>query len=159
MYQKILIPLDGSEIAECSLLHAKAIAKGCHASELIVFRAIEPLSAQTISAMAEAGDDLLAKVKHENTKNAEDYIFKMASALKAEGFDARGVTTNGRPSDEIIEYSQKNNIDLIVMSTHGRSGISRFYFGSVAERISRHSSIPVLMISPSGCRVFQREQP
>ena len=158
MYQKILIPLDGSELAECSLLHAKAIAKGCNASELIVFRAIEPLSAQTISAIAEVGDDLLEKAKYENAKAAQDYIFKMASTLKAEGLTTRGVTTNGRPSDEIIDYSQKNNIDLIVMSTHGRSGISRFYFGSVADRVSRHSPIPVLIISPSGCRVFQHEQ-
>ena len=152
MYQKILIPLDGSELAECSLSHAKVIAKGCNASELIVFRAIEPLSAQTISAIAEAGNNLLGKAEYENKKEAQDYISKMASTLKAEGFPARGVTTNGKPPDEIIDYSHKNNIDLIVMSTHGRSGISRFYFGSVAEKVSRHSPIPVLLVSPQGCR-------
>jgi nucleotide-binding universal stress UspA family protein len=153
MYRNILVPLDGSELAECSLPHAKAIAKGCKAFELILFRAIEPLSGQAISAMMEAGNDFILKVEYENKKEAEDYVAKMASTLKAEGFPTRGVTINGRASDKIMDYSQKNNIDLIVMSTHGRSGISRFYFGSVAEKVSRHSPIPVLLISPSGCRV------
>jgi nucleotide-binding universal stress UspA family protein len=153
MYRKVLVPLDGSELAECSLSHAKAIAKGCNASELIVLRVIEPLSAQTISALSEVRGNLLEQLEYDNKKEAQDYISSMETSLKAEGFPALGVTTNGRASDEIMDYSQKNNIDIIVMSTHGRSGISRFYFGSIAEKVARHSPIPVLLISPSGCRV------
>ena len=152
MYRNILVPLDGSELAECSLSHAKAIAKGCNASELTVFRVVEPLSANTMSALSEARDGLVEKLEYDNKKDAQDYISKLENRLKAEGFPARGVTTNGRASDEIMNYSQKNNVDLIVMSTHGRSGISRFYFGSIAEKVSRHSPIPVLMVSPQGCR-------
>ena len=154
MYQKILIPLDGSELAECSLSHAGAIAKGCNASDLIVFRVVEPLSANTISALDGAREGLLEKLENDVRKDAQDYISRIENWLKAQGFPARGVITNGRAADEIMDYSQKNNIDLIVMSTHGRSGISRFYFGSVAEKVSRHSPIPVLLVSPKGCRAL-----
>ena len=153
MYRNVLAPLDGSELAECSLTHAKAIVKGCNVAELIVLRVIEPLSAQTISAMAEAGDALLREVECENKKDAEDYISKMENDLKKEGFAVRGVTKKGRAADAIMDYVQAQNVELIVMSTHGRSGISRFYFGSVAEKVSRHSPVPVLLVSPSGCRM------
>jgi nucleotide-binding universal stress UspA family protein len=129
------------------------IAKGCNVSELIVFRVVEPLSANTISALSEARDGVLEKLEYDNKKDAQDYISKLENWLKAQGFPARGVITNGRASDEIMDYSQKNNVDIIVMSTHGRSGISRFYFGSIAEKVSRHSPIPVLLVSPQGCRV------
>jgi nucleotide-binding universal stress UspA family protein len=152
MYRNILIPLDGSELAECSLLHAKAIAKGCNAAEMIAFRAVEPLSAQSVSILIETGNDALEKAQYEIEKDAQDYISEMEGRLRAEGFPARGVVAHGSPSDEIMDYSQKNNVDLIVMSTHGRSGISRFFFGSVAEKVSRHSPIPVLLVSPLGCR-------
>ena len=72
MYQKILIPLDGSELAECSLQHAKAIAQGCNVADVIVFRVIEPLSAQGISALVEAGDGFLEKTKVRNQQDAKD---------------------------------------------------------------------------------------
>ncbi len=73
MYQKVLIPLDGSELAECSLEHAKAIAQGCNVAEVIVFRVIEPLSTQTISALAEADDDSIRKAREENQQEPKDY--------------------------------------------------------------------------------------
>jgi nucleotide-binding universal stress UspA family protein len=51
-----------------------------------------------------------------------------------------------------LEYAAKNHVDLIIMTSHGRSGISRWLFGSVAERVSQHSTIPVLIVAPAGCR-------
>ena len=154
MYQKILIPLDGSELAECSLEHAKAIAQGCNVADVIVFRAIEPLSTQTLSALAEAGGDSLRKAVEQNEQDAQDYVSKVQNNLKTRGVAARAVTVKGRATDEILGYAEKNDVDLIVMSTHGRSGLSRFFFGSVAEKVSRHSRVPVLLISPEGCRTF-----
>jgi len=152
MYRNILVPLDGSELAECSLAHAKAIAKGCNAAGLILLRVVEPLSGQYVTAMIEAGDEARVKVEYENTKAARDYVSCLENALKAEGFPVRGMITDGMASDEILDYGRKYDVDLIVMSTHGRSGISRFFFGSVAEKVSRHSPIPVLLVSPAGCR-------
>ena len=154
MYKKILVALDGSELAECSLEHARAIAQGCNVTEVIVFRAIEPLSTQTISALAEAGDDSLRKAVEQNEQDAQDYVLKVQNNLKTRGIAPRAVTVKGPAADEILSYAEKNDVDLIVMSTHGRSGLSRFFFGSVAEKVSRHSRVPVLLISPQGCRTF-----
>ncbi len=155
MYRSILVPLDGSELAECSLSHAKAIAKGCSAAELILLRVVEPISPQTVRSLMEVGDDALRMIDEENMRDAKDYISQLEGRLQADGFICRGVVKGGRASDEIMDFSRKGNVDLIVMSTHGRSGLSRFYFGSVSERVSRHSPIPVLMVTPQGCRVMQ----
>ena len=152
MYQKMLIPLDGSELAECSLQHAKAIAQGCNVADVIVFRVIEPLSAQGISALVEAGDGFLEKAKVRNQQDAKDYVLEVENNLKAQGINCQAMTVEGTAADEILSYSEKNNIDLIVMSTHGRSGLSRFLAGSVADKVSRHSRVPVLLIAPEGCR-------
>ena len=152
MYKKILVTLDGSELAECSLPHAKAIAKGCSNAELVVLRVVEPLPERVASALMKAGEGILQKSEQEARKTAREYVSKMENSLKKEGFHARGVTKDGAAADEIMDYSEKENVDLIVMSTHGRSGISLFLFGSVAEKVTRHTSIPVLLISPPGCR-------
>jgi len=154
MYSHILVPLDGSELAECSLLHAKAIARGCKDARLTVLRVIEPLPERVASTLIKAGGDMLQKTEYEGRKLAQDYIAKVERGLKAEGLLAQGVIKDGMASDEIMDYSRKNSVDLIAMSTHGRSGISLFFFGSVAEKVSRHSPIPVLLISPPGCRNF-----
>ncbi len=153
MYRNILVPLDGSEFAECSLAHAKAIAKGCNATEVIAFRVIEPLPERVARTLMSAGGDMLQKTEQEIRKSVRDYISKVEHDLKKEGFPCRGVVKDGSAADEIIEYSKKNEVDLIVMSTHGRSGISHFYYGSVAEKVSRHSPIPVLTVLPQGCRI------
>ena len=152
MYQKILIPLDGSELAECSLQHAKAIAQGCNVADVIVFRVIEPLSTQTLSALAEAGGDSVGKARERNQQDAKDYVSKVKNNLRTQGITSQAVTVEGRAADEILSYTGKNNVDLIIMSTHGRSGLSHFFFGSVAEKVSRHSRVPVLLLAPEGCR-------
>jgi nucleotide-binding universal stress UspA family protein len=152
MYHKILIPLDGSELAECSLEHAKAIVQGCNVADVIVFRVIEPLSAQTTSALAQVGDNFIRKAEERNQQDAKDYVLKVKNNLKTQGIGSQAVTVEGRAADEILSYTGKNNIDLIVMSTHGRTGLSHFFFGSVAEKVSRHSRVPVLLLAPEGCR-------
>lgn len=152
MYKKILIPLDGSELAECSLQHAKAIAQGCNVPDVIVVRVIEPISTQTLSALAEAGDDSIGKAREQKRQDAKEYVLKVKNNLKTRGIDSQAVTIEGRAAEEIMSYAEKNNVDLIIMSTHGRSGVSRFFFGSVAERVSRHSRVPVLLLAPEGCR-------
>ncbi len=74
----------------------------------------------------------------------------MAANLSKEGIAAQTVIVSGRPVDEILSYASKNQVDLIIMSTHGRAGISRWVFGSVVERVLRHSAVPVLIVPPPG---------
>ncbi len=156
MYKKILAPLDGAELSECSLQHVKAVAAGCNVPEVVLLRVVEPLSAYNISALSEAGGDWITQAEKENEAEAKDYISKMARKLNEEGITARGDTIYGRAAEEILDYAEKNKVDLIIMSTHGRSGISRFAFGSITDRVVRHSIVPVLTISPPGCRIGQR---
>jgi nucleotide-binding universal stress UspA family protein len=70
MYQKILVPLDGSELSECSLEHVKAVASGCRVPETILLRVVEPLSAETVSALAQAGDSVLREAELDNQNKA-----------------------------------------------------------------------------------------
>ncbi len=72
--------------------------------------------------------------------------------LKKEGISTQGVVVWGRPADEILKYINENKTDLVIMSTHGRSGIPRWAFGSVADKVIRHSTAPVLIIPPHGFR-------
>jgi len=152
MYKKILVPLDGSGFAECSLEHVKVITSGSNASKIILFRVVEPLSAETVYALTIAGDDLLRKAEMDNQTAARNYIVKVKKELATNGLKVETVVIDGRAAEEILDYAKNNKVDLIVMTTHGKSGISRWFFGSVAHKVLQHSPIPILLIAPSGCR-------
>lgn len=147
MYKKILATLDGSKFSECSLPHVKAIAAGCGTADVVVLRAVEP-ERQIIKVE----EDLRKGVEEGVKAAAKEYVDKVANQLKKEGLPAKGVVVKGKAEEAILDYATKNNVDLIIMSTHGRSGISRWAAGSVADRVSRYSSIPVLLISPVSCK-------
>lgn len=154
MYQKILAPLDGSELSECSLEHIKAMAAGCQVPEVVLFRVAEPVSSLAYASYPEMmNGNMIVRMEEQEKAQAEDYIEKMAVRLKKEGIATQAAVVSGKPADEILDYAKKNQVDLIVMSTHGRSGISRWAFGSVADKVLRHSTVPVLIVSAPGCRI------
>jgi nucleotide-binding universal stress UspA family protein len=153
MYTKILVPLDGSELSACSLEHVKQIA-GVGMSEVILLKVIEPVASNDAAAWSQAGytvTDLMDK----NKTLAKNYLSQAADKLKNQGISARVEVIEGRAAESILDYAQKNKVELIIISSHGRSGISRWTFGSVADRVVHHSQIPVLVISPPGCRPAQ----
>jgi nucleotide-binding universal stress UspA family protein len=151
VYKKILVPLDGSKLAECALEHVKTIAIGCNVPEVVLFRVVEPNLAIT-DALAE-GATMYNGLNDEIQKAAENYITGITIQYKSEtGVDVRSALAYGNAANEILEYVKNNHVDLIVMTTHGRSGISRWLFGNVADRVSHHSTVPVLIVTPSGCR-------
>jgi nucleotide-binding universal stress UspA family protein len=153
MYKKILVPLDGSEFGECSLEHVKAVASGSSGSEITLFSVVEPLSVEDVSRLAVARDDLLYKAEMDNQSEARNYLVRIKKKLAKSGLKAETAVVDGEPADEILAYAQNNKVDLIVMTTHGRSGASRWFFGSVAEKVARHSAIPILLVTPAGCRI------
>jgi nucleotide-binding universal stress UspA family protein len=153
MYKKILVPLDGSEFGECSLEHVKAVASGSSTPKIILFRVVEPLSVEDVSRLTIAGDDLLHKAEMDNQREARNYLVKIKRELAKSGLKAETVVVDGEAANEILAYARNNKVDLIVMTTHGRSGISRWFFGSVAQKVLQHSPIPILLIAPAGCRV------
>ena len=147
MYKKILVPLDMSELAECALAHVRAIAVGCEVQQVVLLTAVEPLH-----ELPQINDDWLHKVEAAAQALAEDYLTKVADSLRSEGIAVQTVICQGRASDEILDYASKNEVDLLIMSTHGRSGVSRWVLGSVADKVLRHSPVPVLTASPPACR-------
>ncbi|MFP3879417.1 MAG: universal stress protein [Dehalococcoidia bacterium] len=142
MYRKMAVPLDGSELAECVLPHVKAIARGCSIAEVVLLRAVEPVPVETPPAW-----DFEA-VQKATTKVAEDYLAKVQADLSKEGLTVRSQVLMGKAGEAITEFVERNGVDLIAIATHGRSGITRWAFGSVADKLVRFSSVPVLVIRP-----------
>jgi nucleotide-binding universal stress UspA family protein len=157
MYNKILVPLDGSEFSECSLQHVKAIAMGCQVPEVVLLRVVEPLSSKELSALAEIRRPPIEEIEAEKKSEATDYISRTVQQFNTEGVLAKGEVITGRAGETILDYTEKNKVDLIIMSTHGKSGITRWAFGSVADRVVRHSTVPVLTVAPAGCRINQTQ--
>lgn len=150
MYKKIVAPLDGSELSECSLAHVKAVAKGCQATDVILLNVEEP--SDRYAGYIEMSQETLRKLQQESHAQNVRYLAQKATQLKKNGLNAQTVILEGRPADEILNYVNQNKADLIIMSTHGSSGLTRWAFGSVADKVIRHSPVPVLVIAPAGCR-------
>ncbi|MFC1860588.1 universal stress protein [Chloroflexota bacterium] len=155
MYSKILVLLDGSELAECVLGHVTAIVTGCQVSEVVLLTVVKAyekgLSSTTWGGVVSAEQETALAV--ESTVKAKDYLTQVADKLKEEGIFVQPVVIQGRVAEGILDYAVKNQVDLIMMSTHARSGPSRWALGSVADRVIRHSPIPILIVSPEGCRI------
>lgn len=149
MYKKILAPLDGSELSECSLKHVTAIAKGCAVPGVVLLHIIEP---PTYTAYAVISQELLSDILRKSKTKTKRYMAKAVDKLKKNGINAKTVIIEGMPSDEILNYTEKNQVDLIIMSTKGSSGLTRWAFGSVTDKVMRNSPVPVLVIAPPGCR-------
>jgi nucleotide-binding universal stress UspA family protein len=151
MFNKILAPLDGSELAACSLEQVKKVAATDGASEVILLRVVELISPYDAAAWDRSGYTV-TEIMTKNMNAAREYLAQAAARLLKQGITSRFEVIEGRAAESILDYAEKNKVDLIVISTHGRSGISRFTFGSVADKVVRHSPIPVLVVSPPGCR-------
>jgi nucleotide-binding universal stress UspA family protein len=146
VYKKILVPLDGSELSKSILEHVVAIVNGCEAPQVVLLRVRDPLDQQTRDKLSADVANMLDDAYQEE---AEDYLEKISVILKAKDVTTEKVVISGKPAEEIIRYAQTTGVDLIIMSTHGRSGVSRWVLGSVADKIIRHSDIPILLNHPS----------
>jgi nucleotide-binding universal stress UspA family protein len=145
MYKKLLAPLDGSEYSECVLEHVKALASGCNVKDVVILYVIEPLNPGMYDVPERVVSESVTKGKEFGSK----YLANLAAKLKDEGLIVETVLLNGQAAPAILDYTSQNGVDLIAMSTHGRSGFSRWMMGSVADKVSRHSPVPVLLVRPS----------
>ena len=149
MYRRILVPLDSSELAERSLVDLKEIA-GMSESvpEVVLFMVTKP-AIETIPVYYEGlGGSLAGEVQKSTEAYARGYISKVADRLKEDGIAAQTVLVQGDPAKEIINYSENNQIDLIIISSFGRSGDSRWALGKVTDRVVHYSRVPVLVVRP-----------
>lgn len=142
MYKHILVPLDGSPLAEAALVHAETLAMQ-FGSELVLLRVV-------VSPYAIVAPDLVLAGYDSNHQQfadqADQYLKTVAGKLAARRIQVRTLTCDGPVAEAIIERARENRIDLIVMSTHGRGGVSRWVYGSVADRLLQAAPCPVLLV-------------
>jgi nucleotide-binding universal stress UspA family protein len=146
MYKKILVPLDGSELSESSLIHMKAISQGLRVPEVVLLRVVEPFHYIRVD------NDTIQSTQDKLKEHAKRYLDGVAEKIKREGIHAGTVVLDGDVSRNILDYIKVNDVDLVIMTTHGLSGMARWTLGSVAEKIVRHSKAPVLIVVPTGWR-------
>ena len=153
VYKKILLTHDGSSIASQAIPHAVALAHGLN-TEIFLFRVVPAMRQEILTAepmgmvlpIPTLGQQVTEMVE-ENKEEAQKKLLRIQTQL--EGLGARKVTplvAEGVAEEEIVKIAKKEHIDLIVMSTHGRSGLGRALLGSVADFVVRHASCPVLLI-------------
>ena len=135
MFNKILVPLDGSEVAEKILEEVKKMASLTEA-EVDLLRVAR---ATGVFPGTDPTDKEVAAVE-----KAEKYLEYIKEKLAQEGLNASVHVRYGHPASEILDHAEK--VDLVAMSTHGRTGLDRWALGSVAEKVVRHSKTPVLLV-------------
>lgn len=142
-YRHILIPLDGSDLAEVALGDGIAIAQLCQ-TQVTLLQVISPLDhlPQTANVHPVYLDELWASRKLLTLQ----YLQEIRQRVWSRGITLNLAVKMGRPAETIIEYAYENDVDLIVMATHGRSGFRRWVYGSVADRVLRGANVPVLLV-------------
>ncbi|MEW6083912.1 MAG: universal stress protein [Chloroflexota bacterium] len=144
MYKKILVPLDGSELAEAVLPHAEALAKSENA-ELVILRVPNIPAGEYIALDPVVASTIRKDIREEASK----YVNEKVDMLKKDHIKATGLTKEGSVPDTILEVAEETQADMIAMSTHGRTGVKRWLMGSVADKIVHHTHIPVMLIHPN----------
>ena len=141
---KILVPLDGSDASASVLPFAADLAKSLGA-RMSLFHALAEV------AMLYPGPEAIfdSNVQKEMVAGARKYLTSTAEGLSEQGVEANSTATFGNTVDGIVWTAERENADLIVMSTHGRSGIGRVVLGSVADAVVRRTSLPVILVTPA----------
>jgi nucleotide-binding universal stress UspA family protein len=144
MYKKILVPLDGSPLAEAVLPHVEALAKS-EGAEIVILRVPAVPAAEYFARDPAAGEAIRQDIEIE----AKDYVNKAVDALKKEQIRVTGIVQEGAVPETILEVAEETHADMIAMSTHGRTGFSRWLMGSVADRVVHYAHVPVMLIHPN----------
>jgi nucleotide-binding universal stress UspA family protein len=147
MYRHILVPLDGSALAEQVLPHVHAIAANEGTVRITLLRAVPPIFTTSVDysgLMATTTADAMETLEAE----ARDYLDRIGAEFRAEGYTVVVEISNLPPADAILDFAESHIVDLITIATHGRSGISRFVFGSVTQKVVQAAPVPVLVIRP-----------
>ena len=150
MYQHIMVPLDGSELAECVLPHVEAIAGGCSVSRVTLVRVVAPLRLYG-GVESRFSPEERQRLEADTIDIARNYLDQLVERLKDNGIVAESEVLRGDAVDKLVDYAASSEVDLIIIATHGRSGVSRWVWGSVADRILRSARVPVLMVRAPGC--------
>lgn len=157
MYEKILVPLDGSAFAEQALDHAQRVA--AEHGEIHLLSVAPLLEDQSLAVVdlypVYVYRDYLVDHNQEMeriNKELAGYLEQAKARVQASGRVAVTAIRFGQPAEEILSYTAQNGCDLIAMSTHGRSGIGRWVYGSVADKVLRSAPVPILLVRAEEAR-------
>lgn len=144
MFKRIVVPLDGSDLASEALVSARELAQRLDVPIHLV-RAIDPTAINRVGSIGmgfdyTAVDELLS----EEEQDASTYIDEQVKTFSDEGFQVSGVVLRGYAAAAINSTTEEG--DMLVMASHGRTGMRRWFLGSVAEEVLRQSTVPVLLI-------------
>jgi nucleotide-binding universal stress UspA family protein len=141
-YRNIVIATDGSENTQKAISYGIEIAKLSEATVHALY-VVDTSSFSSIPMSTEGGWEAMYEVLKTEGKKA---VSAVKSKGEASGVEVREVVLEGHPINEIIEFAEKNNADLVVMGTLGKTGLDRFLLGSVAEKVVRGSKVPVMVV-------------
>lgn len=143
MYAKILVPLDGSTRAETILSHAVSLASKYQA-RLILLQVVEPVVAMVTPY------DMVPYVDNEaaerQLQEARSYLSSKEGELRSQGINVKTIVESGPVVTAILDAAEREQVDLIAMASHGRTGLSRVFYGSVAAGILHKADRPLLLI-------------
>jgi nucleotide-binding universal stress UspA family protein len=154
MYKSALVPLDGSALAECTLSHVKNLFKDGSVGEVTLLNVVKVDLPWAVmgSDQYPKGIDINA-IREPLFVASRRYLANMESRLVSEGIKVKTESLEGnRPADTITEYARKECMDIIIIGTHGHTGLKKLMMGSVAFGVLHQSHIPVLLIRPESCR-------
>jgi nucleotide-binding universal stress UspA family protein len=144
-FKRILVPLDGSPLAEKSLPAAVALAQK-FGSQIIVLRVLDIPVPTPPTSHPEVTIGWVREARQHAHEEAESYLETVQGELDQQGVKTRILLRDTAPAEDILDVAGAEDIDLIIISSHGRSGLARWTFGSVADKVARHSPCPVLLI-------------
>lgn len=141
MYSKILVPLDGSSYSERALEHASELVRGTGA-EIILLEAVQ----DSLAAVPEARYRAPVSQVYGSAIRGRKYLDGVARRIRHDGERVRYDVLEGDPKDTILSYAQRENVDMIVMCTHGHAGFTRRILGCLAEKLVSMSRCPIMLV-------------
>jgi nucleotide-binding universal stress UspA family protein len=176
MYKKIVVPLDGSKLAESTLPHLEEIARACNVPEIVLVSVTErikghvpdlqkfenPQAKEYASSQLQVGTNQTGVVYSTNAERPQDmtvymgrmartadaYLHKISKQLEKDGLKVSVNVLAGNPAEEIVRYAEMEHADLIIIASRGKSGFSRWDMGNVAEKVVRATKVAVLLVKP-----------
>jgi nucleotide-binding universal stress UspA family protein len=177
MYKKVVVPLDGSDLAELALPHLEAIAKGCGVEHILLVSVTEmvqgsiprrqifedyvpkapaPGPVTTVGSVQLAfvygtkvpGVPEIPRTFGKMARTASEYLCRVAQGLEEKGFAVTAAVLLGDPAEQIVNYVADQDADLIIMASTGKSKISRWDMSHIAEKVIRETCTPVLLVKP-----------
>ena len=143
MYQKILVPLDGSKRAEQILPHAESLATS-YGATVILLRVLQMVIIGDGYKNIQYEESMAAS--RQALREAEAYLEEQAGRLRKKGLKVEKITQMGPVVETILDNAEKKNVDLIAMASHGRTGISKVFYGSIAAGVIHRIDRPLLVI-------------